>query len=74
MGLNNPPAFVTQETVELLRLAFPNRCPRPDATDREIWIAVGAVKVIDHLQRLVNSANPQRTKPNVPSPFDQSSS
>lgn len=46
----DPP--VTRELVEWLERAFPNRCPSPADSDREIWMAVGAVKVITKLKQL----------------------
>lgn len=41
--------------LEWLDVHFPDKCPRISDTDREIWGAVGARKVIDHLKSLHQS-------------------
>jgi len=29
---------------------FPDKCPSPDQTDRQIWMDVGSRRVVDHLK------------------------
>ena len=41
--------FVEEGLLEYLKKVFPDRCPRLNQTDREIWVDVGAAKVIRHL-------------------------
>jgi len=43
---------IRKELVEYLEVVFPDRCPSPDAEERDIWRAVGAVEVTRHLRRL----------------------
>lgn len=40
------PPFVDPKVVAWLATLFPDKCPRPSDTDREIWMAVGAQGVI----------------------------
>lgn len=42
--------LVTPELVRFLDAAHPNRCPDPSWTDREVWMAAGAARVIDGLK------------------------
>jgi hypothetical protein len=37
--------------VAKLKELFPDRCPAPDATDRSVWIAVGAVSVVRWIEQ-----------------------
>ena len=39
-----------EELVEELDKDFPNQCPDYNDTDKDIWIAVGCRKVIDHIR------------------------
>ena len=47
--------LVTKGLIEDLEKTFPDKCPRENATDREIWMAVGAVNVVKYLKRLHES-------------------
>lgn len=38
--------------VESLERIYPDRCPSPDASDREIWMAVGRAQVVHFLREL----------------------
>lgn len=49
--------LVTKELIEYLERNFPNRCPSPTDTDREVWMAVGAVRVVKNLQNLYETQN-----------------
>lgn len=49
-AINRP--FVSQEILEYLERMFPNQCPHIDDTDRQIWAAVGARNVIEHLRSI----------------------
>jgi hypothetical protein len=44
--------FVDKSLLEYLDRLFPNTCPAIDDTDREIWVAVGTRRVVDHLKSL----------------------
>lgn len=48
---------ITQELIDHLEECFPDRVPDVLDNDREIWIAVGAVKVIRYLKRLLKEQN-----------------
>lgn len=41
--------------VEWLSAKFPDRCPSEADSSRQVWIAVGAQKVIKHLRKLVET-------------------
>lgn len=43
---------VSRELVEHLEKHWPDRCPAPDAKEREIWMAVGANAVVQNLKAL----------------------
>lgn len=56
------PVAVEQPTIKpelLTYLAemFPDQVPAPDASEREIWMAVGAVRVCRHLALLYEQQN-----------------
>ena len=53
-----PLPYVEAGLLEYLKLCFPDKCPHPDMTDREIWCAVGAQQVIQKLAALHNNPNP----------------
>lgn len=40
---------IPQDLLEYLSSQFPDKCPNLKDTDREIWMAVGARNVINHL-------------------------
>lgn len=42
----------TDDLIRLLDEAYPERCPDPKASDRDIWIAVGARQVVRFLLSL----------------------
>ena len=44
--------FIDDSLLDYLQQAFPEKCPEPNETDREIWINRGAVGVVRHLARL----------------------
>jgi hypothetical protein len=48
---DNPPQ-ISEELVEYLNTYFPDRCPKMTDTERDIFAAVGARKVVDHLKAL----------------------
>lgn len=48
----NPPVAPT--LVEHLDRVFPDRCPNVGDSEREIWMAVGARKVVEHLRVLAD--------------------
>lgn len=42
--------YFSQEQVDYLNKLYPERCPDPKHTDREIWIAVGQRLVVRHIE------------------------
>lgn len=44
--------YIEDGLLEYLQRAFPEKCPEPNETDREIWINRGAAGVVRHLARL----------------------
>lgn len=52
--------FVDPKVVAWLNTQFPDKCPRPTDTKREIWMSVGARRVVTHLSALAKdqSENP----------------
>lgn len=45
---------VPKELLAWLKFCFPDKAPGRDDTDREVWIKVGQVEVVRHLQRLLD--------------------
>lgn len=52
-----PEPPIDEALLDYLKECFPDRCPTLGHTDREIWVAVGAVKVIRHLQAVYDGQN-----------------
>jgi hypothetical protein len=44
--------YFTAEQVEFLNKRYPDKCPEPSQTDREIWMMVGQRQVVRHITRL----------------------
>lgn len=57
---------VDPQLVEHLRSIFPDRCPHPRWTEREVWMAVGSATVVTYLSALV--AQQEENILNVPTP------
>jgi hypothetical protein len=45
---------VSLELVEALEREYPDRCPSPDASDREIWMATGQARLVAFLREMSN--------------------
>jgi hypothetical protein len=45
---------VSPALVEVLEGLYPDRCPAPDTSDRDIWRAVGRAEVVRFLRELSN--------------------
>ena len=57
---DKPPAptpIVTKELLEYLLERYPDRVPSVDATDRQIWLSVGQVAAVRHLQSIFEEQN-----------------
>lgn len=52
MSPDRPWPGVSTELIERLEETFPDRCPAPTATDREVWMAVGAAAVVRKLKHV----------------------
>ena len=48
--VNDKPPFVDPALADWLARCFPDRCPSEAEGERQIWIAVGAQKVIKKLR------------------------
>lgn len=44
--------LVDDHLIAYLENMFPDRCPSPSLTDREVWMNVGKVAVVQHLRRI----------------------
>ena len=58
---SNDPPRVPKDLLDALSAAFPDRGPRPDAFDRDIWIACGRRQVIEFLLVKYQQQNAKRT-------------
>jgi hypothetical protein len=52
---------VSQALLDYLIRLYPDRCPDPAETDREVWMAAGAAKVV----RKLRSVFEEQSKHNV---------
>lgn len=43
------------DVVDFLDKLFPNRCPKETDTEREIWIAAGAARVVKKLRQIAET-------------------
>ena len=50
MSIPTVPYF-TKEQLDYLNRLYPERCPEPNATDREIWMQVGQRQVVRHIEK-----------------------
>jgi hypothetical protein len=48
-----PAPYIPTAVLEWLEKQFPERMPRMDSTDREIWANVGAHQVLQRVRRVV---------------------
>lgn len=55
--INQSLPVVPQDLLEALEKRFPDRCPDPQWTDREIWMRVGEQRVIRFLRSVFNQQN-----------------
>lgn len=46
------PPHITEELLVWLDATYPNECPRPTMTGREVWMAAGAADVVTKLKQL----------------------
>lgn len=59
-----PVPQVTEELLKYLEVTFPDRCPSLGDSDRDIWVAVGGRKVVEHLKGLYEAQqNPTQQSP-----------
>lgn len=49
---NHKTPAVEKELITWLEVTYPDKCPDPEMTDREIWMAVGEQVVIRKLRAL----------------------
>lgn len=53
--MNIPP--ISKELLESLSALYPDRCPEPTDSERDIWIKVGQVSVIRFLEHKFEEQN-----------------
>jgi hypothetical protein len=46
--------MIPEDLLRELERRFPDQCPEPTMTDREVWMAVGATKVVRLLRSYFN--------------------
>lgn len=46
--------YIEEGLLEYLQRLYPDKCPEPNDTDREVWMNRGAVGVVRHLRRIYN--------------------
>lgn len=51
------------QLIKELDETFPNRCPSPTMTDREIWMAVGERRLVEHLLARLKAAEENNSLP-----------
>ena len=44
------PPVIDRRLVEYLECVFPDRCPDPQFSEKEVWIAAGSAQVVRHLR------------------------
>ena len=49
--------MITEDLLKFLDETFPERCPNPEHTDRQIWMQVGQRSVVKFLQRIYEEHN-----------------
>ena len=50
------PPVIDRRLIEYLEALYPDRCPDPGLSDREIWMAVGAAQVVRHLRHILEES------------------
>lgn len=53
--------LITQALIDFLDRVAPDRCPTPEFTDREVWMAAGAAKLVRSLKRVKTEQETQGT-------------
>lgn len=48
---------ISKDFIEALDALYPERCPEPQWSDREIWMRVGERRVVRALQRIFDEQN-----------------
>lgn len=48
---------VPKDLLDALEVRFPERCPEPEWSDREIWIRAGERRVVRFLKRVFEQQN-----------------
>lgn len=56
---------IPEDLLKVLDLAFPERCPDPEWSDRDIWMRVGERRVVRFLQRKFKEQNENLRDMNV---------
>ena len=54
---NTPLPHIAQNLLIYLRGAFQDRVPTPSMTDREVWMEVGKISVVRHLEDIYKQQN-----------------
>lgn len=48
---------IPEDLLKFLDETYPERCPDPQSSERQIWMQVGARSVVRHLKRLYQEQN-----------------
>jgi len=54
---NTPLPHIAKNLLIYLRGAFQDRVPTPSMTDREVWMEVGKISVVRHLEDIYKQQN-----------------
>lgn len=49
--------YISQDLMEFMEDLYPERCPDPQWSDREIWMRVGERRVVRALKRIFDEQN-----------------
>jgi len=56
---------VAPELLSYLERIFPDQCPDPSASEREVWMKTGEAQVVRHLRHLQKEQEQEALKANV---------
>jgi hypothetical protein len=51
--INPPVPHITVPVVEYLDTIFPDRCPDPTISEREVWMNAGSARVVRKLKHMI---------------------
>lgn len=60
-----PIPYSAEDLIKQLDEIYPERCPTPDMTDREIWMVAGQRKLVTNLKARLAAQQTSEDLPNV---------